>query len=436
MEAESQIEQRTMRRARWRIVPFCMLLFVVNYLDRVNVSFAALQMNQQIGLTPGMFGLGAGIFFAGYVLFEIPSNLILQRVGARRWIARIMLTWGLISCAMMLVRDPLSFYVLRFLLGVAEAGFFPGILLYFSYWFPGRHYARTVAGFMAATAIANLVGAPVSTALLSLDGWMGVRGWQWLFLLEGLPAVLLAPVVLSVLTDTPAQARWLADDERAWLAGTMAREAAEKRARAVPASLVTALRQPALYVIAALCFFLVAATFGLVLWLPQIVRGFGVQSIWQIALVSAVPYFLAAPAMVFWGWRSDRSGERRWHAASAMLLGATGLAVGALNPASAPLSFAALCVAAIGIWSSYGAFWAMPNVVLSGTAAAGGLALINSFGNLGAFVSPIVIGRAREATGDFALPLLILAGSLVIAALLCIVTGRAKATSRQVSVGA
>ena len=424
MQCDATIERQAMHKVRWRLVPFCMLLFVINYLDRVNVSFAALQMSRDLGLSFTAFGTGAGIFFAGYVLFEVPSNLILHRVGARRWIARIMLSWGVVSCAMALVQGPVSFYVCRFLLGFAEAGFFPGILLYFSTWFPARHYARHVAGFMAATAIANLVGAPLSAALLGLDGWLGLHGWQVLFLIEGLPAILLAPVVLRLLTDRPADAHWLPDPARTWLTATLAREAAERRAVAAPASLSQALRRPELWTVTALCFFLVAATFGLVLWLPQIVRGFGVQSLGQIALISATPYLLAAPAMVFWGWHSDRSGERRWHAASGMVLGAVGLGMGAMVGNSVPLSFAALCVAAVGIWSSYGAFWAMPAALLNGTAAAGGLALVNSFGNVGAFASPIVIGGLRERSGSFAQPLLFLCACLSIAAVLCLFTAR------------
>ena len=423
-DVETEIERRAMRRIRWRLVPFCMLLFVVNYLDRVNVSFASLQMNQTLGLTPQMFGFAAGIFFAGYVLLELPSNLVLQRVGARRWIARIMVTWGLVCCATVFVRGPVSLDITRFLLGAAEAGFFPGILLYFTTWFPRRHLGRTVAGFMTATAIANLVGAPVSAALLGLDGAWGLRGWQWLFLLEGVPAILLAPVTLAVLADSPRQAAWLPEDERTWLLATLDQERAEKRAAAVPFSLRGALREPQLYILSALCFFLVAATFGLVLWLPQIVRGLGVTSLGQIALISASPYILAAPAMVYWGLHSDRAGERRWHAAGAMLLGAAGLALGSMVTSDVTLSFVALCVAAIGIWSSYGAFWAMPNAALSGTAAAGGLALVNSFGNIGAFLSPVAIGWARERTGTFAVPLLLLAASLVLASVLALLTAR------------
>ena len=310
------------------------------------------------------------------------------------------------------------------------------MLLYFTTWFPRRHLARTIAGFMTATAIANLVGAPISTALLGLDGVLGLRGWQWLFLLEGLPALLLAPLTLAVLADSPRQAAWLPEDERAWLSATLDREREEKRAGAVPFSLGSALREPQLYILSALCFFLVAATFGLVLWLPQIVRGFGVQSLGEIALVSASPYVLAAPAMVYWGLRSDRAGERRWHAAAAMLLGAAGLVVGSLVTASVTLSFVALCVAAVGIWSSYGAFWAMPNAILGGTAAAGGLALVNSFGNIGAAVSPAAIGWARERTGAFTVPLLLLAGSLVLAAILALLTVRSAARAPEPPYGA
>ena len=416
MTAPSELGQRTIRKVARRLIPFLFLLFVVNYLDRVNVGFAALQMNQDLGFGPATYGFAAGLFFIGYFFFEIPSNLILERIGARRWIARIMITWGIVSVATAWVEGERTFYAARFILGLAEAGFFPGLILYISYWFPLRERGKAVASFMTATAIAIVVGAPLSTSLLTFGGTLGLKGWQWMFILEGLPAIILGFVVLSFLTDRPDQASWLTSEERAWLVDTLAAERqATERVRRF--TLAEALMDPAVLQITAICFFLICGTFGVVLWLPQIVKAFGSVSLLQIGLLSAAPYVLAAVAMVYWGRRSDRLGERKKHLASAAFVGAIGLAVSALST-DPLLSFLALCVTAVGIWSTYGPFWALPAEFLTGTAAAGGFAFINSFGNLGGFAGPYIVGLVRQETHSFAMSLVALSGFLVMVAVL------------------
>jgi ACS family tartrate transporter-like MFS transporter len=410
-------ETSALDKATRRLIPFMFLLYVVAYLDRINVGFAALQMRRDLGFSEAVYGLGAGIFFVGYFLFEVPSNLILVRVGARRWIARIMITWGLVSSATMLVRDPPAFYALRFLLGLAEAGFFPGMILYLTYWFPADVRARAVARFMTATAVAGVVGGPLSGALLTLDGLGGLRGWQWLFLLEGLPAVALGVVVLWRLPDGPGDAAWLSPGERRALAGRLGRE---QVAGGHVATLREAVGDGRVWVLALLYFVLVNGFYGVSLWLPQIVQGFSGASDLVVGVVSAVPYAVAAVGMVAAGAHSDRTGERRRHVAVAALVGAAGLVLAAWL-ASPPAALAALSLAALGIWSTLGPFWAMPTAMLRGTAAAAGIALVNSFGNLGGFAGPWLLGLVKEATGGFAWGLVTLAAGLVVAAGLALV---------------
>jgi len=414
---ETDLEKRTLRKITRRLIPFCMVLFILNYIDRVNIGFAALQMNRELGFSPTVYGLGAGIFFIGYFFFEIPSNLILEKIGARLWIARIAITWGIISTAMAWVYNETSFYVMRFLLGIAEAGLLPGLLLYFSYWFPARQRARALALFMTATAISNIIGAPLSTSLLGLDGLFGLRGWQLMFVIEGVPSIIMGVVVLRYLTDRPAQANWLTDDEKAWLNHILTAERAAKEETSGRMTLKLGLISPRVLLIALLCFFLVSGNFGVVFWLPQIIKGFGGLTNMQVGLLATVPYILAAFAMVWWGHHSDRTGDRKWHLAIAALIGAAGLAGSALLTSS-PASFAALCIAAIGIWSMFGVFWALPTDLLSGIAAAGGFALINSIGNLGGFAGPFLVGFVRERSGNFSASLLVLAVFVLVSALL------------------
>ncbi len=414
---DHDIEARTLRKIERRLIYFCMLLFILNYIDRINVGIAALQMNKDLGFSPTVYGAGAGIFFVGYFLFEVPSNLILERVGARLWLARIAITWGIISTAMAWVSSETSFYVVRFLLGLAEAGLLPGILFYFTYWFPTRERGKALALFMTGTAISNIIGAPLSTALLGLDGLLGLRGWQIMFVLEGIPSVIMGIAVLYYLTDRPAQAKWLSAEEKAWLQRVLAREAAAKEAISGRMTLRLGLTSPRVLLIALLCFFLVSGNFGVVFWMPQLIKALGNLSIMQVGVLTMIPYALAVVAMGWWGRHSDRSGDRKWHLAIAALVGSAGLAGSAVSP-DPVLSFAALCVAAVGIWSMFGVFWALPADLLSDTAAAGGFALINSIGTLGGFSGPFLVGFVRERTGSFTASLLVLAAFVLGAALI------------------
>ena len=408
--------ERVYRRIRWRLIPFLFICYIVSYLDRINVGFAALQMNEDLGLDPRVFGLGAGIFFAGYVIFEVPSNLVLARVGARLWIARIMIVWGLVSCAMLWVAGPRSFFALRFLLGVAEAGFFPGIILYLTYWFPAGGRAHTVALFMTATALAGVVGGPVSGALLELEGWRGLAGWQWMFLLEGLPAIVLGMVVLLYLPNGPQDAAWLSPAERAWLSDRL-RDDHQEAGR--PHTLRAALASGRVWRLALLYFTLVIGLYGISFWLPQILRGLSTWSLFAVGAASAIPYCVAAAGMVLVGRHSDRTHERRWHVAGPALIGVVGflLAARAGNPL---LSLAALSLAAFGIWSALGPFWAMPTSFLTGAAAAGGIAFINSLGNVGGFFGPYLLGIIKNASGSFEAGLDTLAAMLAASAVLAL----------------
>jgi len=411
----ADIAQSALWKVRWRLIPFLFLLYIVAYLDRVNVGFAAIDMNRDLGFTAAVYGLGSGIFFLSYTLFEVPSNLILARVGVRIWIARIMFTWGMFATAMIFVNSATTFYVLRFLLGIAEAGFFPGIILYLTYWFPARERGKAVGYFMTATAMAGVIGAPVSSALLQLHGLGGLQGWQWLFLIEGIPAMILAPVVLYFMTDGPADATWLTPDERDWLSREMAAEHAHTPPHA-HVTLRAALLSPRLWIVSLPYFCIVIAFYGISFWLPQIVQGASGFSSAMVVLLSAIPYVSATLGLVFFGWNSDRTGERRWHVAGPCLIGAAGFVLTVLAPPTPAFALATLSIAAFGIWGTLGPYWTMPTAFLRGTAAAGGIALVNSVGNLGGFVGPFVVGWIREATGGFTAGLLTLAAILAIGA--------------------
>lgn len=411
----SPVAETTLATVRRRLIPFLFLLYVVAYLDRVNIGFAALDMNRDLGFSATVYGLGSGIFFVSYTLLEVPSNLMLARVGAPLWIGRIMLTWGLVSVAMAFVRDATTFYVLRFLLGAAEAGFFPGLVYYLTQWFPARDRARAIALFMTGTAIAGVIGGPISSALLQVDGWLGLRGWQWLFVIEGVPALILAPIVWRRLAGSPAEATWLTAEQRAWLTETLAAE--HTGDDALRHDLRGAFSSGRLWVLALVYFAIVMAFYGVAFWLPQIVQSLGSASSASAAVVSAVPYVVAALGMVVVGARSDRTGERRWHVAVPALVGAAGFVAAALLPHSLVGALAALSVAAFGIWGALGPFWALPTAFLRGTAAAGGVALVNAVGNIGGFVGPTLVGYARDATGSFAAGLWVLAAGLVVGAL-------------------
>jgi ACS family tartrate transporter-like MFS transporter len=407
-----------LRKVRWRLIPFLFLLYIVAYLDRVNVGFAAIDMNRDLGFSAAVYGLGSGIFFLSYTTLEVPSNLLLARFGVRVWIARIMFSWGIASTAMIFVNSATTFYILRFLLGAAEAGFFPGIIFYLTHWFPARERARAVGLFMTATALAGVIGAPLSSALLQLDGVFGLQGWQWLFLIEGLPAVLLAPVVLMKMAERPAEATWLTADERDWLTREM--EAEHAHTAHAHVTLRDALMSARLWIVSVPYLCIVIAFYGVSFWLPQIVQASSGLGSATVVLLSAIPYVAATFGLVIVGASSDRQGERRWHVAGPCLIGAAGFILTALGPATLFYSLAMLSIAAFGIWGTLGPFWAMPTAFLRGTAAAGGIALVNSVGNVGGFVGPIVVGWIRDATGGFTAGLLTLAAVLVIGAVVAV----------------
>jgi len=410
-------------KASRRIIPFLVLCYAVAFLDRVNVGYAALEMNADLGFSPAIYGAGAGIFFVGYILFEVPSNLALQRFGARIWIARIMISWGLIAIAMALITGAASFYVMRFLLGVAEAGFFPGIILYLTYWFPAAERARIVSLFMAAVPIAILVGGPVSGALLEMHGAFGLKGWQWLFIIEGLPAVVLGIVTLKFLDDGPDQANWLSTDERKALSRTLSAEA--EAARAVGyAELGQALTKPRVLVLGLLYFCIVIGLYGISFWMPQVLQTYGLSPL-EIGFATAIPFFFAAIAMVLWGAHSDRTGERIWHVALPLFIGGAAFAWSATTLPLA-LILVALTLATAGTYAAIGTFWSLPTSILAGTGAAAGLALINSIGNTGGLVGPPIIGAIKQDAGTFTEALLFLAGMLVLGAVIALAFGRAE----------
>jgi ACS family tartrate transporter-like MFS transporter len=402
------LERVTLAKVTRRLLPFLFLLYIVCFLDRVNLGFAALQMNRDLGLSPAVYGFGAGVFFLGYVLFEVPSNLVLARVGARVWIARIMMTWGLLAAAMMFIQGPLSLYGLRFLLGAAEAGFFPGMIYYLSRWFPAEQRARAVARFMIAIPLSGVIGGPVSGALLGLNGRLGLAGWQWLFLLEGLPAVVLGFVVLAYLTDRPEDATWLTPAERDWLSTRLSEER-EQCQRRHGLSVRQALSNGTVWQLGLLL--LLCNAFGvyvLGLWLPQIVREVSGLSDLMVGVVSAVPNLAAAVAMVLVGAHSDRSGDRLLHIAAAAAAAGVGFLASAYLHSPVPVVLA-LSLAAAGSLSSHGPFWPLPSTFLSGSAAAGGIALIVSVANLAGFVGPYMTGLLKGASGNFQSGLVLLA---------------------------
>ena len=421
----SELERRTLRKISLRIVPFIMLLYFISYIDRVNIGFAALTMNKDLGFTSSVFGFGAGIFFLGYFLFEVPSNIILEKVGARLWIARVMITWGIISAAFAFIQGEMSFYVFRFLLGVAEAGFFPGIILYLSYWFPARRRAQVVSFFMAAAPISTVLGSPLSSALLEMHGVLGLKGWQWMFLLEAIPAVLLGFVVFFFLTDRPEKATWLASDERDWLVSTMNAEHAAKGAKAHH-SIWSGLSDMRVLALSLIYFGTSAGLYTLGIWAPQIIRQFDLSTM-QVGLLNAVPPTVAIVAMIIWARHSDRTGERTWHVVIACLVAAVGLALAGLA-GSVLTVVAALTLVNIGISSAKPPLWSMPTMFLSGSAAAAGIATINSIGNLGGFVGPTVIGWIKDTTGSFLGGLYFVAGLLCLSAVLTLLLAGSRRT--------
>ena len=411
------MEKQVMRKLFFRLTPILMILYVISYLDRVNVSFAALTMNKDIGLDAYTYGLGAGIFFAGYCIFEIPSNLVLARVGARRWIARILFTWGIIACAMALVQGATSFLVMRFLLGVAEAGFFPGVILYLTYWFPARYRARIISRFMISIPVSLAIGAPVSTWIMdTFNGTLGYAGWQWLYVIEGLPAVLAVIAVLKMLPDRPADAAWLNADEKRWIEKELEQDqeniAVEKRESGV----LKVLSNPVIWLFGFIYFANTGSNLGLSMFLPQIIKQQGF-SVTQTGFISSIPYITGCLGMLLLGYSSDRFKERKWHVIAALLMITIGLGTAGLLGSTVG-AIVAISFATIGIMGCKGPFWPLPSTYLSGAGAAAGIALINSLGNLGGFAGPYMVGWAKQVTNSFsgglyALALLTFAGAVV-----------------------
>jgi ACS family tartrate transporter-like MFS transporter len=411
-----EIRRRVIAQVIRRLVPFAFICYVVAYLDRVNVSFAAGVLQHDLGLTNSQYGTGAGLFFIGYCLFEVPSNLILERVGARRWIARILIGWGIASVGMVFVRGVWSFYAARVILGVAEAGFFPGIVLYLTYWIPAADRARTGALFMMAAPVSIIIGAPISNRLLALDGRLGLHGWQWLFVLEGLPAVVLGVFALRALTDQPREARWLSDPDREWLTRTMDAER-QRRALVGHTTLARSLRSGRVWLLCSVYFLNTVVTYGIFLWLPKMLtEAAGGRQSFMLSLMTALPFAAALLAMFLVGRHSDRTGERKYHVAACALTAASGLVLAVLFRNNLWLVVLSFTLSQVGQRSVQGVFWAIPPIFLGGTAAAACIGLINAIGNLGGYVGPSLMGALRDATGTYSRGLLVLTAALIVEA--------------------
>ncbi|MGI5430701.1 MFS transporter [Streptomyces sp. CA-179760] len=415
-------ENAVFRKVVRRIVPFLVLCYVVSYLDRVNVGFAKLQMSDDLGFSEAAYGLGAGLFFIGYFLFEVPSNLMLQRVGARTWIARIMISWGVVSAAFMFVHNETMFYVLRFLLGAAEAGFYPGVILYCTYWFPSQRRARVIAMFMSAIPVAGIFGNPLSGWIMDrFQGVNGWQGWQWMFLLEAIPAFLIGVATLFYLDNSVREAKWLTDEEKDVVERAIAEDAAHQT---VHGRVWDAFREPKVWLMCLIYFCFVMGQYALTFWMPTFIESTGIEGNLAIGVLSAVPFLAALVTMNLFGRSADKRRERRWHLVVPSLMGAVGFSLAAGWAGSTTLSLVALSVAAAGVLTCSPLFWSLPTAFLGGTAAAVGLAVINSVGNLAGFVSPYMIGALKDATGSTSLPMYVLALSLVIGAAAVLTTDK------------
>jgi MFS transporter, ACS family, tartrate transporter len=410
----SALERATLRKVYLRLVPFCFLLYILCYVDRINVSFAALTMNRDIGLSASTYGLAAGAFFWGYCLLEVPSNIILERVGARLWIARIMISWGLLSAATAWVTGPTSFFIVRVLVGVAEAGLFPGLLLYFHRWFPQHHRGRVVGWFLTGLPLATAIGAPISTAFLQMEGIWGLHGWQWMYIGEGLPTAVVGVTVLFLLTERPSEARWLAPEQRAWLANALRHEVdAIEQVRSF--GILSAMTNPRLLILTVLFAGIGMASVGTVLFLPQILKSIGVTNT-QAGLLTAVPYLFGTIAIVVCGHLSDKVTDRYWTLVVTCGLATIGMLLAAMLHNSLWV-LAAFALATFGFYGMKSPFWPLPSTFLTGTALAAGLALINSLGNFAGYLGPIVVGYAKDATGSFEAGLFALAAAALVSTL-------------------
>ena len=411
------LEQSTMRKVYLRLLPFAVLSYVLAYIDRINVSFAGLTMRGDLGMSAGTFGFAVGMFYWGYFIFEVPSNVILEKVGARIWIARIMITWGILAGLTAVVTGSTSFAIVRFLLGVAEAGFFPGIILYFTYWFPSHHHARIVSGFLVGLPVAVAIGAPISTGLLGLDGLFGLRGWQVMYIAEAIPTVVIGVITFFVLTDRPEQAKFLTAEERNWLVTTIA---AERRATEAVRkfTLWQALYNPRVLLLALNYLGIVTASLGMLIFIPQMIKSLGDYSNMTVGWLTMIPYTCGAIAMVVWGRISDRMNERRWNLFIGCVFSTVGLVIAGMTMGTW-WALAGMSIAAMGFYGSKGPFFAMPPMFLSGAGLAAGIAWINSIGNLGGFFGPWYVGVMKDLTGNYAGGLYGLALLGLIAAIVC-----------------
>ena len=428
-EFTPQSEAAVYRKITWRIMPFLFLCYVLAYVDRVNVGFAKLQMQQALDMSDSVYGLGAGIFFIGYFLFEVPANMILQRIGARRWIGPIMMAWGVVSACTLFVKGAASFYALRFLLGIVESGFFPGVILFLTYWYTQKRRARMVAIFMSAVPISGIVAGPVSGWILATMTDVGhLSAWQWLFLLEGIPSLLAGVVTLYFLTDRPAKARWLSEDEKRLVLRNLEEEDAQKRKASQSGHrLIDAFRSVPVWLLSFAYFGMAGGNYGITFWLPQIIKDTITTNPQTIGWISAIPWVASVIAMNVWGHHSDATGERRWHMALAAIIGAGAFAASAIPGIPGPAGIVALTVAASALMCQFAVFWALPTAILSGSAAAAGIAWINSIGNLAGYASPHAVGFIRDSTHSMFLALLALACAQVMTAVITLVVTRKRA---------
>jgi MFS transporter, ACS family, tartrate transporter len=397
---DEAVEKSAMRKIYWRLLPFAVLSYFLAYIDRINVSFAGLTMRDDLSMSAAAFGFALGTFYWGYFIFEVPSNLIMEKVGARLWIARIMITWGILASITATVTGPTSFGIVRFLLGVAEAGFFPGILLYFTYWFPSYHHARIVSGFLIGLPVAVALGAPISTGLLSLDGLFGLRGWQIMYIAEAIPTVLIGVVTFFLLTDKPEQARFLSGEEKTWLTEKLRSERRAKDAVRT-FSLWEAMYNPKVLLLSLNYLGIVTASLGMLFFIPQIIKSLGDFSNMTVGWLTMIPYICGGISMVVWGYISDHMNERRWNLLGACVVSTAGLVIAGMTMGTW-WALVGMSIAAIGFYGSKGPFWSMPPMFLTGMAAAGAIAWINSLGNLGGFFGSWYVGFMKDLTGSYA----------------------------------
>ncbi len=430
MNSPGNPAERARHRIGWRLMPFLFILYVIAFLDRVNVSYAALQMTKDLGFSDRVFGLGAGIFFVGYFLLEIPGTIIVERWSARKWIARIMISWGIMAILMGFIHTSTQFYVVRFCLGLAEAGFFPGIIVYLGHWFRYEDRAKAVAFFMSALPISNLIGSPVSGLILGVN-WLGLPGWRWVFILEGIPAVVFGLATIFYLTDWPRQARWLPEDEREWITVKLEEERQARKA-ARPMNLLQGFKQREVLLLLSVYFMTVTGYYGFTLWLPTVIKRMSGLSDLMVTFVAFLPYLCGLAAMLICGWTSDRTGERRWHTAIPPIVSGTGLLLAIAAGDSLALVVTMFCVVAAGGHAYLPSFWAIPTAFLTESAAAAAIGLINSVGNLGGFLGPHLVGYLSTATGSFKGGLAVLSVFLITAGLVAstIRTPRGKQLTR------